>query len=90
MTTAQFEDRDGGDVSKQALTCFRQLKSLLGARGGRISATKHMVVEVTRSEDIDTVGRVRAEIFGHEHPAMVSTRTTRLPQGQRVRVTVTV
>ncbi|HTW20639.1 MAG TPA: hypothetical protein VME70_10565 [Mycobacteriales bacterium] len=88
MTIARFDGADG-TVDVQALVCFRRLRDFLDGLGTRLSATHCLTVEVADRRSLARVAEARLSVFGDQKPRVISSRFTRLPPGELVRVTVT-
>lgn len=87
MTVARFEAA-AGTLDAQATECFRRLQDFLDGLGTRLSSTRSLTVEVTDRRSLVRVTEARRQVFGDQRPPVVSSRFTRLPPGELVRVTV--
>jgi hypothetical protein len=87
MTVARFRAA-GRTVDVQALECFRQLREFLDGLDERLPFTSSLVVEVTDKRSLAAVAEARRQVFGDQKPPWISRRVTRLPVGERVRITV--
>ncbi|HEX3706467.1 MAG TPA: hypothetical protein VHV76_07520 [Mycobacteriales bacterium] len=87
MTIARFR-AEGATVDVQARECFRQLRDFLDGLGQRLTGASSLVVEVADRRCLAPVMEARRYVFGDQKPPLISRRVTRLPAGERVRITV--
>ena len=84
--TARFET-SVGSPEMQARYCFQRTCEFARGIQREASDVKRLIVEVSRREHCDAVRRVRQGVLGPQAHGVVSTRVSRLPPGEFVRVT---